>query len=166
MKRLIASDLHGSAVFCRQLLALYRETGAEQLVLLGDLAYSGSYDPRYEYDPQNVIDQLNAIAPDILWVEGNCDYGVGALRPRFPGSPKYLLQEWEGRTVFLTHGHRYGPQNPPPRAWQKFYSPATPTSPPGAASKTSSAPTPAPFLCPAVDPTTAACSTRTASSAG
>ena len=115
MKRLIASDLHGSAVFCRQLLALYRETGAQQLVLLGDLAYSGSYDPRYEYDPQNVIDQLNAIAPDILWVEGNCDYGVGALRPRFPGSPKYLLQEWEGRTVFLTHGHRYGPQNPPPR---------------------------------------------------
>ena len=88
MKRLIASDLHGSAAFCRQLLALYRETGAEQLVLLGDLAYSGSYDPRYEYDPQNVIDQLNAIAPDILWVEGNCDYGVGALRPRFPGSPK------------------------------------------------------------------------------
>lgn len=115
MKRLIASDLHGSAVFCRQLLALYRETGAQQLVLLGDLAYSGSYDPRYEYDPQNVIDQLNAIAPDILWVEGNCDYGVGALRPRFPGSPKYLLQEWEGCTVFLTHGHRYGPQNPPPR---------------------------------------------------
>ena len=115
MKRLIASDLHGSAVFCRQLLVLYRETGAQQLVLLGDLAYSGSYDPRYEYDPQNVIDQLNAIAPDILWVEGNCDYGVGALRPRFPGSPKYLLQEWEGRTVFLTHGHRYGPQNPPPR---------------------------------------------------
>lgn len=114
MKRLIASDLHGSAVFCRQLLALYRETGAQQLVLLGDLAYSGSYDPRYEYDPQNVIDQLNAIAPDILWVEGNCDYGVGALRPRFPGYPKYLLQEWEGRAVFLTHGHRYGPQNPPP----------------------------------------------------
>ena len=106
MKRLIASDLHGSAVFCRQLLALYRETGAQQLVLLGDLAYSGSYDPRYEYDPQNVIDQLNAIAPDILWVEGNCDYGVGALRPRFPGYPKYLLQEWEGRAVFHTHGHR------------------------------------------------------------
>lgn len=114
MKRLIASDLHGSAVFCRQLLALYRETGAEQLVLLGDLAYSGSYDPRYEYDPQNVIDQLNAIAPDILWMEGNCDYGVGA---RAPASrlPKYLLQEWDGRSVFLTHGHRYGPQNPPAR---------------------------------------------------
>lgn len=115
MKRLIASDLHGSAAFCRRLLALYRETGAQQLVLLGDLAYSGSYDPRYEYDPQGVIDQLNTIAPDILWVEGNCDYGVGTLRPRFPGHPGYLLETWEGRSVFLTHGHRHGPQNPPPR---------------------------------------------------
>ena len=37
MKRLIASDLHGSAVFCRQLLALYRETGAQQLVLLTNM---------------------------------------------------------------------------------------------------------------------------------
>ena len=158
MKRLIASDLHGSAVFCRQLLALYRETGAEQLVLLGDLAYSGSYDPRYEYDPQDVIDQLNAIAPDILWVEGNCDYGVGALRPRFPGSPKY--------PSFSPTATGMARRILRPAAWQKFCSPATPTSPPGAASKTSSAPTPAPSPCPAVDPTTAACSTRTASSAG
>ena len=45
MKRLIASDLHGSLPYCRQLLDLYRQEGAEQLVLLGDLAYSGSYDP-------------------------------------------------------------------------------------------------------------------------
>ena len=87
MKRLIASDLHGSAAFCRRLLALYRETGAQQLVLLGDLAYSGSYDPQYEYDPQGVIDQLNTIAPSVLWVEGNCDYGVTALLPCHPRCP-------------------------------------------------------------------------------
>ena len=35
MKRLIASDLHGSLPYCRQLLDLYRQEGAEQLVLLG-----------------------------------------------------------------------------------------------------------------------------------
>ena len=120
MKRLIASDLHGSAVFCRQLLALYRETGAEQLVLLGDLAYSGSYDPRYEYDPQDVIDQLNAIAPDILWVEGNWEYGVGALRARLAGCPEFLVGAWGvgwgGRSRgCLTHRHPSAPQNPPPR---------------------------------------------------
>ena len=115
MKRLIASDLHGSAHFCRQLLDLYRQEGAEQLILLGDLAYSGSYDPRSEYDPAEVIRLLNPLAGEILWVEGNCDFGVSALGPRFASHPGYLIDCWEGRTVFLTHGHRYGPQNPPPR---------------------------------------------------
>ena len=52
MKRLIASDLHGSLPYCRQLLDLYRQEGAEQLVLLGDLAYSGSYDPRSAMTPR------------------------------------------------------------------------------------------------------------------
>ena len=115
MKRLIASDVHGSARFCRQLVQLYHQEGAQQLVLLGDLAYSGSYDPSYEYDPLEVIRQLNALAGEIVWVEGNCDYGVAALRPRFAWHPDYLIQDWEGRQVFLTHGHRYGPHNPPPR---------------------------------------------------
>ena len=40
MKRLIASDLHGSARFCRQLLERYQQEGAQQLILLGDLVYS------------------------------------------------------------------------------------------------------------------------------
>ena len=48
MKRLIASDLHGSARFCRQLLERYQQEGAQQLILLGDLVYSGSYAPQYE----------------------------------------------------------------------------------------------------------------------
>ena len=114
MKRLIASDLHGSLPYCRQLLDLYRQEGAEQLVLLGDLAYSGSYDPRYGYDPQGVIQLLNPLAQEILWVEGNCDYGVQALGAAFPMTSHYAVQDWEGRQVFLTHGHRYAPDNPPP----------------------------------------------------
>lgn len=114
MKRLIASDLHGSRFFCRKLLALYRQTGAQQLVLLGDIAYSGSYDPRYEYDPQGVIQLLNPLAREILWVEGNCDYGTQKLDPQFPMVPGYATAEWESRQFFLSHGHRYAPDNPPP----------------------------------------------------
>lgn len=115
MKRLIASDLHGSARFCRQLLDLYQEENAEQLVLLGDLAYSGSYDPQYEYDPAAVIQLLNPLAEKILWVEGNCDYGLASLNPRFAGHPGYYIDQWDDRAVFLTHGHRYAPHNPPPQ---------------------------------------------------
>lgn len=115
MKRLIASDLHGSLPYCRQLLDLYRQEGAGQLVLLGDLAYSGSYDPRYGYDPLGVVRLLNPLAGEILWVEGNCDYGVRDLGTAFPSAGGYTIQDWEGRQVFLTHGHRYSPRNPPPR---------------------------------------------------
>lgn len=114
MKRLIASDLHGSAFYCRQFVALYRREKAERLILLGDLAYSGSYDPRYEYDPAGVIAQLNGLAGEILWVEGNCDYGVTALGTQFSPVPRYAVENWEGTDVFLTHGHRFSPQNPPP----------------------------------------------------
>ena len=109
-----ASDLHGSARFCRQLLERYQQEGAQQLILLGDLVYSGSYAPQYEYDPHQVIQLLRPLAREILWVEGNCDRGAGALGPAFPMYAGSATVSWEGLSVFLTHGHRYGPHNPPP----------------------------------------------------
>lgn len=41
MKLMIASDLHGSAYYCRLLLEAFRREGAQRLVLLGDLLYHG-----------------------------------------------------------------------------------------------------------------------------
>ena len=38
---MFASDVHGSAFYCRKMLEAYREEGAERLVLLGDLLYHG-----------------------------------------------------------------------------------------------------------------------------
>ena len=37
MKWMIASDIHGSARWCRAMLDAYRREGAQRLVLLGDL---------------------------------------------------------------------------------------------------------------------------------
>ena len=98
----------------RQLLERYQQEGAQQLILLGDLVYSGSYAPQYEYDPHQVIQLLRPLAREILWVEGNCDRGAGALGPAFPMYAGSATVSWEGLSVFLTHGHRYGPHNPPP----------------------------------------------------
>lgn len=114
MKRLIASDLHGSRFYCEKLLDLFAKEQSEELILLGDLVFSGSYDPRFQFDPQGVMELLNSRADRILSVEGNCDYGIGDLNPRFPFFRKYKVVTWEGREVFLTHGHRYSPRNPPP----------------------------------------------------
>ena len=41
MKILIASDIHGSAYYCRLLLERYREEKADKLLLLGDILYHG-----------------------------------------------------------------------------------------------------------------------------
>ena len=41
MKLMIASDIHGSAHYCRQLLERFQEEAPDQLVLLGDLLYHG-----------------------------------------------------------------------------------------------------------------------------
>lgn len=46
MKYLIASDLHGSARYCRALLEMLRREQADRLVLLGDLLYHGPREPR------------------------------------------------------------------------------------------------------------------------
>ena len=41
MRLVIASDIHGSAKCCAQLLASYDKEQAERLVLLGDILYHG-----------------------------------------------------------------------------------------------------------------------------
>ena len=62
MKYMFASDVHGSAYYCRKMLDAYKEEKAERLVLLGDLLYHGPRNdlPR-EYAPKQVISMLNDI---------------------------------------------------------------------------------------------------------
>ena len=62
MKYMFASDVHGSAYYCRKMLDVYKEEKAERLVLLGDLLYHGPRNdlPR-EYAPKQVISMLNDI---------------------------------------------------------------------------------------------------------
>ena len=59
MKYMFASDVHGSAYYCRKMLDAYKEEKAERLVLLGDLLYHGPRNdlPR-EYAPKPPITDL------------------------------------------------------------------------------------------------------------
>ena len=59
MKLMFASDIHGSAFYCRRMLELYKNSGAKRLVLLGDILYHGPRNdlPR-EYAPKEVIAML------------------------------------------------------------------------------------------------------------
>ena len=114
MKYLIASDIHGSAFYCAQLLeALHRE-GADTLLLLGDLLYHG---PRNDlpqgYAPKEVIAQLSGVKDKVFCVRGNCEAEVDQMVLPFPVLADYCLLEQKGRVVFATHGHHYNLENPP-----------------------------------------------------
>ena len=69
MKYMFASDVHGSAYYCRKMLDAYKEEKAERLVLLGDLLYHGPRnDLPKEYAPKEVIRLLNERKNQILYI--------------------------------------------------------------------------------------------------
>ncbi len=115
MKYLFASDIHGSAYYCRKLLDAFREEQAERLVLLGDLLYHGPRNdlPR-EYAPKEVIALLNEHKNKIYAVRGNCEAEVDQMVLEFPVMADYCILSVDGRTFYATHGHIYNQDNLPP----------------------------------------------------
>jgi hypothetical protein len=115
MKLLIASDLHGSAHNCRLLLDAFRRENADRMVLLGDLLYHGPRNPLpQEYDTKAVTTLLNGVADRLLCVRGNCDSEVDQMVLEFPILADYAFLSADGTEICATHGHTYGPENPPP----------------------------------------------------
>ena len=109
MKLMIASDLHGCAPACRRVLELFEESGAERLILLGDLLYHGPRNDLPEgYDPKAVIALLSPLAERLLCVRGNCDAEVDQMVLPFPIMAETALLMVDGRTWFCAHGHRAG----------------------------------------------------------
>ena len=115
MKLVIASDIHGSAYWCRKLMELVEQEKPDKLVLLGDLLYHGPRNdlPR-EYGPKQVIPMLSDYADKILCVRGNCEAEVDQMVLPFPCMADYAVLVADGVTMYLTHGHLRNPENLPP----------------------------------------------------
>lgn len=113
-KWMIASDIHGSAYYCRKLCDAFEKEQAEKLLLLGDLLYHGPRNdlPR-DYAPKEVFAMLNGIADRIVAVRGNCDSEVDQMVLQFPMMTDYAIVETQGLRIFATHGHLYHPEQPP-----------------------------------------------------
>ena len=114
MKWMIASDIHGSELYCKMMLEAFEREEADKLLLLGDLLYHG---PRNDlpdgYAPKAVIELLNAYKEKILCVRGNCDTEVDQMVLQFPIMADYCILHANNLTVYATHGHVYGEENPP-----------------------------------------------------
>ena len=117
MKLLIASDIHGSAFWCRRLCEIAEAEQPDKLILLGDLLYHGPRNdlPR-DYAPKQVIPMLSRYADRILAVRGNCEAEVDQMVLPFPCMADYALLNWDGQDFYLTHGHLWNPDNLPPLA--------------------------------------------------
>ena len=88
MKLVVASDIHGSALYCRKFLDCYKKENADKLILLGDILYHGPRnDLPEEYAPKKVL--------------------------KFPILADYAFLYWRDKMVFITHGHNFNLKNLP-----------------------------------------------------
>ena len=114
MKIMIASDIHGAAGFCEEMLAAYDREQAEKLLLLGDILYHGPRnDLPEQYAPKEVIEMLNARKEEFLCVRGNCDTDVDQMVLEFPIMAEHCILYEKGRMIFATHGHIFNEQKLP-----------------------------------------------------
>lgn len=117
MRMFIGSDIHGSVTNLEKFFKLIDETLAEdsdtKVVLLGDIYNHGPRNPLPEgYAPMQVAKLLNDAMSFITAIKGNCDSEVDEMISNFPIISDFSM-EWNGKTVFFTHGHKVNPDNPP-----------------------------------------------------
>ncbi len=113
MKLVIASDIHGAADWCGKLMDVIEAEQPDRVVLLGDMLYHGPRnDLPTDYAPKRVIEMLNSIADQVIAVRGNCEAEVDQMVLGFPCMADHNIlvdPAADGRTLFFTHGHIYGP---------------------------------------------------------
>ena len=115
MKIMFASDIHGSAFYCRRMVERYKKSGAKRLVLLGDILYHGPRNdlPR-DYAPKEVIAMLNPLKHEIYAGRGNCDTEGEQMVLEFPIMADYGVLAIEGKILYATHGHVFNEEHLPP----------------------------------------------------
>lgn len=107
MRIMIASDIHGSAKYCAELLAAFDRSRASKLFLLGDLLYHGPRNGLCEgYDPKAVADMLNSRTSDIIAIKGNCDSEVDQMVLTFPIMSETAIFSGGSITALFIHGHK------------------------------------------------------------
>lgn len=115
MKYMVASDIHGSEYYCRKMLEAWEKSGAERLILLGDILYHGPRnDLPKDYAPKQVIAMLNEKKDRIYAVRGNCDTEVDQMVLEFPIMADYAMFCADRVSIYVTHGHIFNEDNLPP----------------------------------------------------
>lgn len=114
MKLMFISDLHGSAYYAGKLKEIYDREKPDNVVSVGDLLYHGPRnDFPADYDTKKVTAILNSMKNKIIAVRGNCDSEVDQMVLEFPIMADYIVVNADGKSIFVTHGHLFDPDNLP-----------------------------------------------------
>ncbi|VFS79899.1 Phosphodiesterase yfcE [Raoultella terrigena] len=80
MRLMFASDIHGSLPAAERVLERFAQSGAQWLIILGDVLNHGPRNALPEgYAPAEVAGKLNGAAARIIAVRGNCDSEVDQM---------------------------------------------------------------------------------------
>ncbi len=114
MNYLVISDIHGALEGAQALQEAFAFHKCDKILCLGDVLYHG---PRNDlpqtYAPKKVIPIMNALAPYIIAVRGNCEAEVDQMVLSFPCMADYNFIPMEKRNIFMSHGHIYAPDKLP-----------------------------------------------------
>lgn len=117
MKLMFISDIHGALPATEKALDHFMKSGAQWLIILGDVLNHGPRNPLPEgYAPAEVAKCLNQVADKIIAVRGNCDSEVDQMLLNFPITAPWQQVLLAKQRLFLTHGHIYNPEKLPPLA--------------------------------------------------
>ena len=117
MRMFIGSDVHGSEAnlirFFTRVDASLADDKDTKVILLGDIYNHGPRNPFPEgYAPMRVAKLLNDATSFITVIKGNCDSEVDQMISNFPIIGDFSM-EWQGHTLYFTHGHKCNPELPP-----------------------------------------------------
>ncbi|MCR4963971.1 MAG: YfcE family phosphodiesterase [Firmicutes bacterium] len=110
MEKLMAvSDIHGAYDAAEDLAQILAAERPDRLLLLGDVL-------RPAMNPvgrEDLAALLNRLDPPPVAVRGNCDQEDWQDYFSFPILEPLRSLPWDGRLLFLSHGHAYGESFPP-----------------------------------------------------
>ncbi len=113
MKLFVATDIHGSAYWAERVAMKFVESGADFMILLGDVYNHGPRNPfPRDYAPMRVAEIFNKLADKLIAVQGNCDSEVDRMISGFPFVRDCVIP-LGGRRFYFTHGHIYNKNNLP-----------------------------------------------------
>lgn len=116
MKLMFASDIHGSAYYCRKMLEAFQEEKWQSVWFCLEIFYTTdrAMTCRRNMRPKEVIALLNPMKDKIYAVRGNCEAEVDQMVLNFPVMADYCVILADGKAIYATHGHIYNENNLPP----------------------------------------------------